>query len=194
MSKRALALAAGLSAGVIYDIESGRIESPRIETLERIAAALGVTLARAAGEHAAQPVLSDVVEVVGTAALEPWLASIEWPPGRRYDIAATPSRLYPKARRFGLLVGDAHCAQVAAAGALLFAVPPRDAGRPLRTHDLVIVRDRQRSLERLLCMRLTLAAAGELVLVNPARDPALAQTVVLADADTVLGLVCGSIE
>ena len=44
MSQAALAEKAGLSAGVVSQIEVGRITSPTLDTLDRLAGALGVSL------------------------------------------------------------------------------------------------------------------------------------------------------
>jgi transcriptional regulator with XRE-family HTH domain len=49
MTQQALATAAGLSMSVIIHIEAGRIPNPRLDTLRKLAKALGVTLDELAG-------------------------------------------------------------------------------------------------------------------------------------------------
>jgi transcriptional regulator with XRE-family HTH domain len=50
-SQQTLAMNAGLSLSAVVQIEAGRIDDPRINTLRKLARALGVSLDELAGEE-----------------------------------------------------------------------------------------------------------------------------------------------
>jgi len=171
LSARALADAAGLGEGAVLDIVNRRSKAPRVDTVWKIADALGVSIGFLLDEPAAPAAQGDIIEVVGAIALDEWQEDAVWPPGRRYHVAATRSPAHPKARRFGLIVGDGHCDLYYRPGSILLCLPLKDAGQSLKEGDRVIVRLRKSGLVMSLCMTAAPTATGGVALRTAATNP-----------------------
>lgn len=79
-----------------------------------------------------------IVEVVGMVQAGIWRDALEWDAGARYSVSMPPNVPYKTAPKFGLEVRGASMDRHYPEGSVVFCVPAKHMGRPLRNGDHVV--------------------------------------------------------
>lgn len=147
---RGLSLKAGLNRDAVRDLLEGRSKDPGLDTLTKLAQALGgdlsLFLPGAANDLVAE---GEFVEVRGSVAAGVWRADSEWPEESRYRVILKRSPV-PRDRRFALRVDGESMNLVFPSGTILDCVSAIGFGLEPQSGDFVIVervrKDGQREL------------------------------------------------
>lgn len=129
---------AGIRASAIYNFFNGRSNSLRQDTVEKLAAAAGVSISQIFGEGLiplAQPTQNIVI--MGELGAGAWQAKNAWAAKDRYVISVPRfDEIYQRA--YGLLVNDDHADQLYPEGSVVFVVNIEEDGISLKSNDIVI--------------------------------------------------------
>lgn len=145
MTMREVSLKAGLSESGVKHIVSGTSKSPRVETIDKIAAVLGTTSSYLIGDSPADelgsvPLLN--IPVIGKVQAGVWQDALELPFTERYDISLPDDGKYSGLRRYGLRVAGESMNRVFPAGSTVVVINFFDLGRKPRHGEYVVAERR----------------------------------------------------
>lgn len=140
LKPKSLADRAGLNETAVRDIIKGRSRNPRIDTLEKLARALGCTTAELTGkaQPGVAPIELNAVVVRGAVAAGIWRDAIEWDFDDQYAVSAPPDSRFPGVERFGLEVRGNSMDRVYPEGTIIICIRFMDLGALPSNGDRVV--------------------------------------------------------
>lgn len=144
-SMRKVSLDAGLSESAAKHIIYGSSQSPRMDTIEKIAFALGVSVQEITGDENTQPknqIPLMKVPVIGKVQGGLWQDALEIPFNERYSISIPDVGDYPGLPRYGLKVSGDSMNRVFPEGTTVVVINFSDLGRLPRYGEYVIAERR----------------------------------------------------
>lgn len=142
---RKVSLDAGLSESAAKHIIYGSSQSPRMDTIEKIASVLGVTVQEITGDEVAQPknqIPLMRVPVIGKVQAGLWQDALEIPFNERYSISIPDVGDYPGLPRYGLKVAGDSMNRVFPEGTTVIIINFSDLGRLPRYGEYVVAERR----------------------------------------------------
>ncbi|MFT8551024.1 MAG: S24 family peptidase [Acetobacter okinawensis] len=144
-SMRKVSLDAGLSESAAKHIIYGSSQSPRMDTIEKIASALGVSVQEITGDQVDQPknqIPLMRVPVIGKVQAGLWQDALEIPFNERYSISIPDVGDYPGLPRYGLKVAGDSMNRVFPEGTTVVIINFSDLGRLPRYGEYVVAERR----------------------------------------------------
>lgn len=187
-----LAKAAGTGTTAAQDILSGKVKRPRVDTLAKLAAAMGVSVVDLMPDAGAQPTDKAGGLLPSIAVGSHLSAGVE--------IGSDDAMPVPVPRKWRAVPGlvaaavkDQSAGRLYPKGSVVVVCPLDQLGRPLAAGDKVLARVAVGGAgDHYLLMRLTVSADGDLFLSAPSAEPALDLTVTLRRRPLANGLAMPS--
>lgn len=150
LSRRGLAVKAGLNETAVRDIEGGRSRNPTYNTLSALAAVLGCSISDLVGQAEGLP---RFVPVQGAVDRHAWREEGASADTAVREIPIAPDPRFPDAESFAFELRDDSLAPDATKGSYLVCVPLEATGRAAQEGDLLVVRETMNGLYRHVVVR-----------------------------------------
>lgn len=150
LSVRSVSLGAGLSESAAKHVIYGNSQSPRLDTINKIAAFLKVPSVDITGTDARQhsgvePIHTTQIEVRGDVQAGVWREAIEWPQADWYAITVPLDVAFAGLHRYGLLVKGDSMDKVFPDGSIAVVINLVDLGRMPKTGEIAVVVQRSKT-------------------------------------------------
>jgi len=190
ISMRAVSLGAGLSESAAKHVIYGSSQSPRLKTINQIAAYLDIPTSEITGKdpqqrEAAIPVHTTQIEVRGDVQAGVWREAIEWPAVDWYAITVPIDAAYQGFHRYGLKVCGQSMNKVFPEGSVVVVINFGDLGRLPKTGDFVVAVQRCSKTDQYeaTVKAVQIRDDGTVILWPQSWDPAFQTPVILPPHD-----------
>jgi len=195
LNQEELAEKLGVGQGSVSKWESGK-ERPGVANLRAIAGWAGVSVDELTDEKL-NPVLGlNSLTVIGVAKAGEWVEEIALDEDQQFDISAPPSKRFPNARRYGIMVSGPSMNELYPDGTIVICVSVEEVQREPRAGDKVVCRRIRNGLSEVTIKEFFVDETGRKWLVPRSSDPRYRNPVEIngdmGEEVEVTGIVVGS--